>query len=77
MRSSHCGTGDGQHLCSTGSIDWNFSSDLIPGLGTLYATGWPEEKRKKKDIMSENFRVEKVSSYNQINNNFFKRQQET
>ena len=52
-----------------------FGSD--PWLGTLYATGWPEEKRKRKDIMSENFRVEKVSSYNQINSNFFKRQQET
>ena len=38
------------HCCSCG-LGPNCGLDLIPGLGTPYATGWPKKKRQKKDRM--------------------------
>jgi len=35
----------------------DFSSDLIPGLGTPYAAGWPKMKKKKKRTKDNNYSV--------------------
>ena len=33
--------------CHSRGIDCNCVSDLIPGPGTLYATGWPKKKKNE------------------------------
>ena len=39
LRFQHC------HSCGIGC---NCGSDMIPGLGTPYAVGWPEKEKKNK-----------------------------
>ena len=39
LRIRHC------HSCGVGH---NYGLDLMPGLGTPYATGWPKKREKKK-----------------------------
>ena len=49
LRIRHC------HSCGVGH---NYGLDLMPGLGTPYATGWPKKReKKKKRKKKENLRL--------------------
>ena len=36
------------HHWGSCGLDCSYGSNLIPGLGTPYALGWPKKKKKKK-----------------------------
>ena len=43
-----------QHCCSCGT-GCNYGSDLIPGSGTPYATGWPKKKKNWAEELKRHF----------------------